>query len=164
MVRKARGEQRMGRIEYVVEIVIFNSRWILAPFYLGLIVGLLLLLGHFVRQLVEFILHIHTASEPDVILGVLEQELPAHAVVPLLRIRHGDVEVVERVLDDQAPVVGRALRDLPLPDDCRIAVIIRAGAQIFPGGDTRLAAGDEVIALTTTRSESRLRDLLWASR
>ncbi|HEY7063247.1 MAG TPA: NAD-binding protein [Chloroflexota bacterium] len=103
-----------------------------------------------------------TVSSTDVILGVLEQELPAHAVVPLLRIRRGDVEVVETVLNDQAPVVGRALRDLSLPPDCAITVIIRAGTAIFPTGDTRLAAGDEVIAVTTSRSEVRLRDLLWA--
>jgi trk system potassium uptake protein TrkA len=105
-----------------------------------------------------------TVSSTDVILGVLEQELPAHAIVPLLRLRHADVEVVETVLDDQAPVVGRPLRDLNLPPDCTIGLIIRGGAPIFPNPDTRLAAGDEVIALTTTRSEPRLRDLLWASR
>jgi trk system potassium uptake protein TrkA len=84
--------------------------------------------------------------------------------VPLLRLRHADVEVVETVLDDQAPVVGRPLRDLHLPPDCTIGLIIRGGAPIFPNQDTRLAAGDEVIALTTTRSEPRLRDLLWANR
>jgi trk system potassium uptake protein len=105
-----------------------------------------------------------TVSSTDVILGVLEQELPAHAVIPLLRLRHADIEVVETVLDDQAPVIGRPLRDLNLPADCTIAAIIRGGAPIFPNGDTRLAAGDEIIALTTTRSEPRLRDLLWATR
>ena len=105
-----------------------------------------------------------TVSSTDVILGVLEQELPAHAVIPLLRLRHADIEVVETVLDDQAPVIGRPLRNLNLPADCTIAAIIRGGAPIFPNGDTRLAAGDEIIALTTTRSEPRLRDLLWATR
>ena len=43
----------------------------LAPFYLGLIVCLVLLLVHFVRHLVEFILHIHVAQEAEVMLGVL---------------------------------------------------------------------------------------------
>lgn len=105
-----------------------------------------------------------TVSSTDVILGVLEQELPSHAIVPLLRLRHADVEVVETVLDDQAPVVGRPLRDLNLPADCTIPLIIRGGAPLFPSPDTRLAAGDEIIALTTTRSEARLRDLLWAPR
>src|SRR5919202_119901 len=103
-----------------------------------------------------------TVSSTDVILGVLEQELPAHSMVPLVRLRHADIEVVETVLDNQAPVVGRAIRELALPGDCSVAVIIRDGAPLFPTADTRLAAGDEIIALTTTRSEPRLRELLWA--
>ncbi|HLH21485.1 MAG TPA: TrkA family potassium uptake protein [Chloroflexota bacterium] len=105
-----------------------------------------------------------TVSSTDVILGVLEQELPAHAVIPLLRLRHADVEVVKTVLDDQAPVVGRPLRDLSLPADCAIVLLVRGGTPIFPNPDTRLTAGDEVIAVTTTRSEARLRDVLWAGR
>lgn len=61
----------MGRIERGIETVIFNSRWILAPFYLGLIVSLVLLFIHFARELVEFVLKIARAGESDVILGVL---------------------------------------------------------------------------------------------
>ena len=105
-----------------------------------------------------------TVSSTDIILGVLEQELPAHSVVPLLRLRHADVEVVEAVLDQEAPVVGKSIRDVGLPAECTIAVIIRGGAPIFPTPDTRLAAGDELIAMTTTRNEARLRELFWAGR
>jgi uncharacterized protein (TIGR00645 family) len=61
----------MARIEQLIETLIFHSRWILAPFYLGLILCLVLLFFHFVRQLVEFIVHIRTAEEADVVLGVL---------------------------------------------------------------------------------------------
>ena len=61
----------MGRIEWFLESLIFHSRWILAPFYFGLIVCLLLLFFHFVRHLFEFIVHIRTAEEADVVLGVL---------------------------------------------------------------------------------------------
>jgi trk system potassium uptake protein len=103
-----------------------------------------------------------TVSSTDVILGVLEQQLPAHAVVPLLRLRHADVEVVETVLDEKAPAVGRSIRELGLPADCTIAVIIRGATAVFPTPDTRLEIGDEVIALTTSGNEYRLRELLWA--
>jgi trk system potassium uptake protein TrkA len=104
-----------------------------------------------------------TVSSTDVILGVLEQELPTHSVVPLLRLRHADLEVVETVLDDQAAAVGRAIRELDLPRDCIIAVMIRDGAPLFPTGDTRLQAGDEIIALTTSGSEPQLRAQLWTA-
>jgi uncharacterized protein (TIGR00645 family) len=61
----------MRWLERQIETLIFVSRWILAPFYLGLIICLLLLLVHFFRQLVEFIVHVRTATEADVTLGVL---------------------------------------------------------------------------------------------
>jgi len=61
----------MNRVERALEIALFNSRWILAPFYIGLIVCLVLLLIHFIRQLVEFLVHIAGATETEVTLGVL---------------------------------------------------------------------------------------------
>lgn len=105
-----------------------------------------------------------TVSSTDVILGVLQQELPAHSVVSLLKLRHTDVEVVEAAVSPDAPVVGKAIRELGLPANCTIAVIVRGGAPVFPTVDTRLQAGDEVVALTTTENEPRLRDVLWAGR
>ena len=61
----------MRRIELLIEGIIFQSRWILAPFYLGLALSLLLLLYHFIVQLGELVLKIPHATESDVILGVL---------------------------------------------------------------------------------------------
>src|SRR4051812_27038903 len=101
-----------------------------------------------------------TVSSTELILGVLEQELPEHAVVPLLRLRHADVEVVQTVLGEHTALAGRMIRDLRLPADCAIALVVRAGTPIFPTPDTRLAAWDEVIALTTTQNKPRLLSLL----
>lgn len=61
----------MRRFELLFEQLLFQSRWLLAPFYLGLVVSLLLLLFHFLGQVVHFIRQIPLASDSDVILGVL---------------------------------------------------------------------------------------------
>ena len=61
----------MPRIEKLIETIIFQSRWVLAPFYLGLALSLLLLLAHFGKELFGFVLRIPRAHEQDVILGVL---------------------------------------------------------------------------------------------
>jgi uncharacterized protein (TIGR00645 family) len=63
-------ELAMRKIELFIEAVIFQSRWILAPFYLGLAFSLLLLY-HFLAQLFAFVLKVPFATESDVILGVL---------------------------------------------------------------------------------------------
>lgn len=62
---------KLKRAEYAFESVLFNSRWLMAPFYLGLVVSLLVLLYKFVVLLVEFIVHAASAKESDIILGVL---------------------------------------------------------------------------------------------
>src|SRR5262245_33735207 len=61
----------MHKIERAIETILFQCRWILAPFYLGLAFCLLLMLVYFGRQLFAFVVKIHVAPESDVILGVL---------------------------------------------------------------------------------------------
>jgi uncharacterized protein (TIGR00645 family) len=61
----------LKRAEHGLEGVIFNSRWLMAPFYVGLIVSLAVLLLKFLHLLYEFITHAWRASESDVVLGVL---------------------------------------------------------------------------------------------
>ncbi len=58
-------------IERAVETVVFNSRWLMAPFYVGLVVSLAVLFLKFVSMLWEFMLHAPGSKEADIILGVL---------------------------------------------------------------------------------------------
>jgi len=60
-----------GPVERAIERGVFQSRWLMAPFYLGLIASLFILLVTFLRELAHFAATILTASETDVILGVL---------------------------------------------------------------------------------------------
>jgi uncharacterized protein (TIGR00645 family) len=66
-----RPNPKLKRIENGLESLIFNSRWLMAPFYLGLAVSLVVLLYKFLEMLWEFILHAPHAKESDIILGVL---------------------------------------------------------------------------------------------
>ena len=61
----------LKHVEWALESVLFNSRWLMAPFYIGLVVSLLVLLLKFMMMLWEFILHAPGAKESDIILGVL---------------------------------------------------------------------------------------------
>lgn len=61
----------LKRVETGFESLIFNSRWLMAPFYLGLVVSLAVLLLKFCMMLWEFIVHAPGSKESDIILGVL---------------------------------------------------------------------------------------------
>src|SRR3954462_10837158 len=61
----------LKRVENGFESLIFNSRWLMAPFYFGLVISLAVLLLKFCMILWEFILHAPGSKESDIILGVL---------------------------------------------------------------------------------------------
>ena len=61
----------MKQVERAIELILVNSRWLLAPFYLGLAFSLLVLLYKFGAQFIALIMHLPGASEADVIVGVL---------------------------------------------------------------------------------------------
>jgi trk system potassium uptake protein TrkA len=103
-----------------------------------------------------------TVSSTDLILSVIEQEIPEQALVPLLRLRHADVEVVDIILPKDSSLDGVAVRELRLPPESLIAFVIRGGESIFPTGTTTLRAGDEILALTRPAYEEDLRTLFFA--
>lgn len=58
-------------MEKIVEQLLYRSRWILAPIYLGLSVALIALGIKFFQEVVHLILHIITLKEADMVLVVL---------------------------------------------------------------------------------------------
>src|ERR1700732_2619294 len=56
-----------------------------------------------------------TVNATQVMLSVLEQEIPQANLVPLLRLRNTDIEVVEALVAAGSKVTGVALRDIELP-------------------------------------------------
>jgi uncharacterized protein (TIGR00645 family) len=59
------------RVRRGFEYVLFNSRWLMAPFYVGLVVALAVLFLKFLRMLWEFILHAPGAKSSETILDAL---------------------------------------------------------------------------------------------
>lgn len=56
-----------------------------------------------------------------------------------------DLHFIELVLAPEHPWTGKKLRDLRLPPDLLIVMLLREGKSILPSGSTGLAAGDHVI-------------------
>lgn len=61
----------MKRVEHGLEQLIFNSRWLLAPFYLGLVAAMALLLLKFVKEFLAFLPLVFHGEGGEVIVGVL---------------------------------------------------------------------------------------------
>jgi uncharacterized protein (TIGR00645 family) len=58
-------------VENAFEALLFASRWLMAPIYLGLVIALAVLAVIFVRELVEELLHIWDVSEQGIVVWIL---------------------------------------------------------------------------------------------
>ena len=58
-------------VERTLEKFLFASRWLLAPFYVALVFSLVALLIKAMQELWHLLVHTLTATEADIILGVL---------------------------------------------------------------------------------------------
>jgi uncharacterized protein (TIGR00645 family) len=61
----------MKFLEQFLEAAMFRSRWLLAPMYIGLVGGLVLMLVKFVQEFIHIISHIVDAPEREVVLSIL---------------------------------------------------------------------------------------------
>lgn len=85
-------------IETAVERLIFMSRWIMAPIYLGLILVLGVLMVKFMEELYHFVPHVLELRETDVILMTLTLlDISLAASLVLMMIFSGYENFVSRI-------------------------------------------------------------------
>jgi trk system potassium uptake protein TrkA len=112
------------------------------------------------------------AGRLDVDLAVSSELETAYAVtrtvgVPAARqtdvFADGQVQIVEFEIDEDATaaLLGTPLRTARLPDDSRLAAIIRDGAVRFPRGDDELRHGDLIVVIGSPHAAREWSNLLW---
>jgi trk system potassium uptake protein TrkA len=104
-----------------------------------------------------------TISATQAILAQIEQELPTHEMIPLLQL-HSGLELLEIKLPDTSPVAGRSVREVLLPPESLISLVVDpGGVPRIPSGETRLNAGDALVVVTRRESLEVLRASLIGS-
>ena len=104
-----------------------------------------------------------TVSATSAIMAHIEQELPTHHLIPLMRLKGSGLEIVEIRIPEDSRVVGQPVRTIMLPYQSMISLIVgEDGQPKVPSGETIIHAGDEVVAVTMHESEEALREALMA--
>ncbi|HEY93148.1 MAG TPA: TrkA family potassium uptake protein [Dehalococcoidia bacterium] len=102
-----------------------------------------------------------TVSSTNIILEHIEEELPTHSVTRLLDIRDKGMEIVEVKILPESTTVGKAVRELSLPEESSLCLLLRKQEKpIIPKADTILQSEDRIIAITPLESEEVLRATL----
>jgi trk system potassium uptake protein TrkA len=101
-----------------------------------------------------------TVSATQMVLGLIEHEVPAHELVHLLELRKENLEIVEVEVDAGSLAAGKRVDELALPQGARLISVMRNGSAEIAIGSTRLEAGDQVLAILEPGMEDELRRLL----
>lgn len=87
-------------------------------------------------------------STTHVVGSLIEQRASLEQITNLIPVGEGRVNVTEIILDEDSPVAGKFLKDIELPENSLVAVVIRDGRPIVPRGANRLLGGDRVVLIT----------------
>src|SRR5919206_312142 len=84
-------------------------------------------------------------SATDLILRLIEHEVPRYGLVHLLDLPEERLEIIEIEVGEGAPAAGQKVADVTLPDGALIISVLRNGGGFVPKADTIIEAGDEVL-------------------
>lgn len=98
-----------------------------------------------------------TVSSTQIIYNLLEQQIEPGEIIPLGALKNGNIEIVAISVSSKSPVLGRTIKDLPLPGDALIISVVRNDNAIIPQADTQFEADDTVIAMVIAENEPKLR-------
>jgi trk system potassium uptake protein TrkA len=98
-----------------------------------------------------------SVSATDLILRLIEHEVPEYGLVHLLDLPEERLEIIEMLLSEDSQVVGKTVGDLELPEGSLLISVLREGRGFVPGPDTVLEAGDEVLAVLDPGREDDLK-------
>jgi trk system potassium uptake protein TrkA len=102
-------------------------------------------------------------SATDLILRLLEHEVPAYGLVHLLDLPEERLEIIEMLLSEDSRVAGQRVGDLDMPEGSLLISILREGQGGFvPTPDTVLEVGDEVLAVLDPGLEEELKTFFGA--
>ena len=95
-------------------------------------------------------------SATDLILRLIEHEVPRYGLLHLLDLPQERLEIIEVEVAQGSPADGTAVRDLGIPEGSLVISILRDGNGFVPLADSAVKAGDEVLLVLDTGLEDKI--------
>jgi trk system potassium uptake protein TrkA len=95
-------------------------------------------------------------SATDLILRLIEHEVPRYGLVHLLALEEERLEIIELEVASEAPAAGQRVADVALPEGSLIISVLRNGTGFVPKPDTVIESGDEVLLVLDPGLEEKI--------
>jgi trk system potassium uptake protein TrkA len=86
-------------------------------------------------------------SATDLILRLIEHEVPEYGLVQLLALEEERLEIIELEVGEGSAAAGRRVAEVQLPDGSLIISVLRNGTGFVPQADSMIEAGDQVLLI-----------------
>jgi trk system potassium uptake protein TrkA len=101
-----------------------------------------------------------SVNQTDILARLIVEEMSMGDMMTLLKLRKGEYSLVEEKLLPNSGIIGIPLRELPLPNSCTIAAVIRNGKVMTPRGNMIFQADDEILAVVENSVKETLERLM----
>ncbi len=95
-------------------------------------------------------------SATDLILRLIEHEVPEYGLVHLLDLPEQRLEIIEMLLPEDSKAAGQRVGDLQMPEGSLLISVLRENIGFVPSADTVLKSGDEILAVLDPTVEEDL--------
>ena len=95
-------------------------------------------------------------SATDLILRLIEHEVPAYGLVQLLALEEERLEIIELEVGEGSPAAGQLVKDVVLPDGSLIISVLRGGRGFVPQTSSVIEAGDQVLLILDPGLEDKI--------
>ena len=95
-------------------------------------------------------------SATDLILRLIEHEVPEYGLVQLLALEEEHLEIIELEVGQGSEAAGALVRDVTLPNGSLIISVLRDGAGFVPKGESVIRAGDQVLLILEPSLEGEI--------
>ena len=86
-------------------------------------------------------------SATDLILRLIEHEVPEYGLVQLLALEEEHLEIIEVEVEQGSAAAGRRVREVALADGSLIISVLRGGSGFVPKADSVIEPGDHVMLI-----------------
>jgi trk system potassium uptake protein TrkA len=95
-------------------------------------------------------------SATDLILRLIEHEVPRYGLVHLLALEEERLEIIELEVQSGAPAAGLRVAEVKLPEGSLVISVLRDGRGFVPTPETVVEAGDQVLLVLDAGLEDQI--------
>jgi trk system potassium uptake protein TrkA len=95
-------------------------------------------------------------SATDLILRLIEHEVPRYGLVHLLALEEERLEIIELEVQSGAPAAGLRVAEVKLPEGSLVISVLRNGRGFVPTPETVVEAGDQVLLVLDAGLEEQI--------